>query len=337
MSVILGKLPEVPISTKDGANPYPVVLVFDNRLIARAGASVSADSEAPEGGMVAANLLTEFSYDKWRSDSVAARSLEPTPQIAVTWPLIFGGVTSIDWVSYHWSNILVPWRADLYHGDPAATGILLATTDWVNPVVRSEWEDFDYDDFPWILGPSDKRLAKMAAERRLASFYAFAEAVHNVDHVVFRFDVAEGTNGNDDFIQVALMLAGRMFQPAINMNRGTEIAPIDLSISRRTAAGVDTGVDREVQSELAFDLEQLTASEAQTVLFTDWVREQPKSARVFVYQEPPPEDRLRFYDGGAFVGVREAFSGVSVDEEPGQMGDILVAKSTNGIKIRETG
>ena len=332
MSIITtGKLPQVPISTKDGANPFPFVLVFDNRLIARAGASVSADSEAVEGDLAAGNLLTEYSDDPGRSDTIAG------PEIAVTYPLTLGGVTSIDWVSHHFSNILVPWRADLYHGDPAGGGELLATSDWVNPVVKSEWEDFDFDDFPWILGPSDQRLARMAAERRLSSFYAFAETVFNVDHVLRRFDVQGGGNGNDDFIQAALMFGGRMFQPSINMVNGTEIAPIDLSISRRNAAGADTGVDREIQSELALDLEQLTASEAQTVLFTDWVRTQPKSARIFVYQEPAPEDRLRFYDGGAFVGVREAFSGVSVDEEPGQMGDIFGAKATKGIKIRQTG
>lgn len=332
--LVFGNLPKVP--TLGGANPYPVIIVYDNRLIGRASTTVSADSTAVEGNMVAANLLTEYSFDYWRSDSVLTRSQQPTPEVAVTYSLTESAI--VNWLSYHWSNILVPWRADLYRGDPAAGGVLLHTTDWMHPVVKSEVEDFgSYDEFPWILGPSNRRITGMALDRQMMSFAMLDSPVYSVDHILWRFDVAEGVNGTEDFLQVGLMFAGLAFQPQINMSTGCQLSPIDLSISRRTAANVETGIDRATDVELTFALDYLTAHEAQTVLFQQWVRDQPKSARIFVYKEPAPEDRLRFYDGGAFIGTRETFDAVTVEEEPGEMGDVYVSKTVKGITIRQTG
>lgn len=330
--LVFGKLPVVP--SLGGANPYPLILVYDNRLISRAGTNAFADSEAVEGNMDAVNLGSEYSFDRWRSDSVLTRSLQTTPEIRVKF--VLGSFAVVDWVSYDWSNILVPWRADLYRGDPDSGGVLLDTTDWTHPVVKSEDSDFEYDDFPWILAPSDARLHGMAVNRQLSSFAMWSTPVYSVDHVLWRFDVTDGINGVVDFLQVALMFAGLTFQPFINAALGASLAPVDLSISRRTAAGVDTGIDRATLSEISFSLDQLTAHEAQTRLFTEWVREQPKSARIFVYKEPAPEDRLRYYDGGAFVGTRENFDGIAVDEEPGAMGGVWVSKAASGIKIQET-
>lgn len=330
--LVFGKLPRV--ASRSGPNPYPVILVFDNRLIGRAGSAVVADSEAIEGNMEATKLLTEFSFDRWRSGSLATVSQLPLPEVSVTFTL--DGMSTIDWVSYHWSNILVSWRADLYRGDPLAGGILLGTTDWTHPVVKSEDSDFTYDSFPWILGPSDDRLQRMARERQLSSFSHFAKPIYSVDHVKWRFDVRDGVNGVDDFLQCALIIAGCAFQPNINMAFGAKISPVDRSVSRETAAAVNTGIDRPTHSEVSFSLEYLTAYEAQTALFTDWVRGQPKNARIFVYKEPAPEERLRYYDGGAFVGVREAFEGISVEEEPGAMANVWIAKTASGIKIKQT-
>lgn len=320
---------ELPLARKD-----QVLTVFDNRLLARKSATVTADSESPEGNFPGAKLLSENRSDYWRSDSVFTRSQQPTPEVSLKFTL--GSSRDVDWVSYHWSNNNLPWRADFYMGDPDGPSTLLGTTDWMHPIVKSTLLDFAYDDFPWFLGPTDERISEMAVEMRLQSFAHLPSVLYGVDHIVIRFDVAEGENLGRDFIQVGLMFAGRAFQPTFNMSLGAALGPKDRSIKKRTAGGAAVGITRPTDAELSFVLDNLTDEEGLTQLFTNWVRREGSLARVFVYMEPASEKRLFFYDGGAFVGTLETFDTLAIDEEPGEMGGVFVAKNAKGIKIQET-
>ncbi len=324
--IVFGTLPQ---AQKDN-----VLIVFDNRLIQRKNTSVSADSEAPEGNMNAVNLLSENRSDFWRSDSVLTASQQPTPEISITYAM--SSPRAVDWLSYHWSNIHVPWRADLYRGDPAASGVLLHTTGWMHPIVKSEGTDFLYDTFPWRLGPTTEWIQQMAVEMRLQSFAHLSERVYGVDHVVWRFDVTDGQNGGRDFLQASLFFAGVAFQPHVNMSLGVTLVPVDRSVKRRTAGGAATGITRPTDSELVFVLDHLTDDEGMSQLFTDWVRREGALARVFVYKEPSAEKRIHFYDGGAFVGTLESFDALAIDEQPGEIADIFATKNVKGIKIQGT-
>lgn len=314
-------------------NPGVILIVFDNRLLGRKGATVLVDSQAPVGNMVADNLLSENRHAFWQSDSVLTRSMAPTPEMRIIFPL--GSSRTLNWVSHYWDNILLPWRADLYLGDPDAGGTLLHTTDWMHPVVHSSTEDFEYDDFPWMLQPTDERLLEMAADFRMQSFAHFAP-VSGVDHVLFRIDCEDGVNGVSDVIQVSNFTAATAFQPFFQVDLGVRGKPKDRSLRKRTAGGMETGISRRIGVELQFSLPNLTDTEGLLTIFTDWLRREPSLARVFVYLETELEKRLHFYDGFAFVGTLTQMDGIGVDEQPGEMGEILASKAAKTIKIEET-
>lgn len=312
-----------------------IILVFDNRLLGRKGTNVVASSEAPEGNLQAANLLTENRFDYWRSDSVLAASLLPTPEITLTFSISFGSATDVEWSSYHWSNNQLPWRDDYYDGDPDSSGTLLGTTDWMNPIVKSEPGDFFYAIFPWLLGPSAERISAMAQDMRLSSFSHLPSAIYGVTHIRRRFDCTAGTNGTVDFIQMSLPIAGRVFRPQINYSTGVKLGMIDHSIADWTAGGSAQGIKRPTDSELSFTLDTLDNREAFQLL-VEWVRGEGNLARVFVYQEPAADMRLHYYDGMTFVGVATEFSGLSIDEQPGELNSVFAEKNITGITIQET-
>lgn len=311
-----------------------LALLFENHLIGRWGATVTADSEDAAGKMPATNLLTENKHEPWRSGSVATRAAQPTPTIVVTFAL--PQPRAFDWISYAWSNNLLRWQGHFYAGDPGAGGELRGSSEWTAPVVRSDAADFELEDFPWALGPTDERLLELAADRRLNSFAHLTETLYGIDHVQLEFDAAEGSNGDDDFVQAALMFGGRLFQPAINVSLGAGINRVDRSEVRRSVSGAQGGVRRARHSEVELDLEQLTDDEGLTALFTEWLDRRGPFARVFVILETEPDKRRLHYDGGAFVGTVESFDAVGMDEEPGYMAGVFVTKNVNGVKIQET-
>jgi hypothetical protein len=321
-----GTLPQV--------QQHRALLLYDNRLLGRAGANVVADSTAEEGDYAAANLLTENQFDRWRSGSLAVVSAQPTPEVVLTWTL--GRPAAVDWVSYDRSNSLLPWRADLYQGVPGAGGALLATTGWTSPVVRSAPDDWLFDDFPWQTGPTDERIAQLAADARLASFAHLAAPVYGVTHVVLRFDASEGVNGTFDYLQVALPFAGLAFQPHINITRGAKLVPVVRSAVRRTQGGAVMGVRRRPGVEAELVLDHLTDGEGFELLSRLMLDGQAELARVFYYQETAAEHRRHFYDGQAFTGTVTAFEGLTLEDEEGELAGVLVPKSVKGVKIQST-
>jgi hypothetical protein len=322
---VLGALPRVHNERS--------ILVFDNRLLGRKQATVSADSVAEEGNFGASNLLSEFRSDAYRSGSVSERSAEVTPEIRVTFTL--GSPRDVDWLSYDWSNVMVPWRADLYRGNPASAGTLAANTGWMNPVVKAEASDFDHGTFPWSLGPSEERVRELCATMRMKSFCHLSSPVYGVTHVRFRFDVSDGANGLVDFLQVGLMYAARAFQPRINPSTGAKLVPVNRASVKRTASGAVTGLNRRPGQEVQFSLDHLTDDEGYRKMFMEMGEREGPLGRVFVYFETANDLRQHFYHGGAFTGTAETFDALSF-EEPGELDDVVVSKQVTGMKIQET-
>lgn len=307
-------------------------MLFRNWLIDREGATVSADSEVAVGP--ASNLLTESRSAFWRSGSLAERAAEATPEVRIDYNL--SRKRPVNLVVGTWWNLLVQWAVELYFGNPAAGGELLATSGWVNPIVRSEPDDFSFDEFPWEMGPSDERIESMAADPKLMSFWAFSSTVYGADYVRWRFDASLGANGAFDYLQASLLFAGVAFQPVFNMPLGTTIAPVNRSLKAYTAGGAAEGISRPSGRELTFALAHLSDEEALTQLLVEWEERQGYLARVFAYQEPERRKRRVFYDGGAYVGTLEGFDAVAIEQHEGYMGTHLDAKAVRAIKVART-
>ena len=215
-------------------------------------------------------------------------------------------------------------------------GELRATTGWVSPVVASEPGDFYFDDFSFAMRPSEERLLELSSDMRMSSFYQLATPVYGIDHVRFRFDVADGINGVADFIQIGLCFGGVLFQPFHNMSLGASIIPVDRSIKKRTATGASVGLQRPVGSEISIALPWLSDDEAVQQIYLEWLKREGSFARAFVSKENAPKKRRLFYDGGAFIGCLESIDAVEIDSHEGDVGGLVVAKSVKGIRIQET-
>src|SRR5262245_51324779 len=274
-----------------------VLLQFQNVLLGRRGAIVEASSEAAGGNMDVENLLTENRCDYWRGGSVATASAGTPPEISVTFAR---AACAVDFIAYNWSNNLLPWKYELYNGDPEGTGDLLAETDWISPIVQGEPADFPYETFPWTLRPSDERLLEMVAEMRLSSFWELKEPVYGVTHVRVIFDCREGANGDVDYIQTSLFFGGLAWSPHFNFQLGAGLSPVIRSEIRRTASRAKMGLRRTPGSEVTIALDHLSDEEALATLFAEWVRREGEFARVFISLENAPGKRRFFYDGGAF-------------------------------------
>lgn len=319
-----------------------VLLLYANQLInrdgVREGITVTSDSDDPSGLMDAENLLTEWKSDAWRSGSVATRAGAGTPEIVVTHAL--PSVQSFDFVGMDWSNLVdIPWRADLYAGDPDAAGVLQDTTDWCEPIVQSIAGDFPAGKVPSKLKPTDERIALMASLFRLKTFQTFAAPVTGVDHVRWRFDCTGATgNGAVDYIQASLFYGGLMFRPIVNYSLGTSITPVFRSKSRRSAGNAKVGLRRRLSRSFELDLEYLTDEESEE-LVTEWLQHEGEFARVFAWREPADAKRHLFYGfQGAFTGCAETFEGVAINWKGGvaEGSPVPLAKSIAGIRIEET-
>jgi hypothetical protein len=330
-ALTFGELPKV-------RNDLPVI-VYDNRLLARSAGltTVTADSEAVEGNFSASNLLDEWSFNKWRSGSVAARSLEPTPEIQLTFTLGDTPPEGIDWGSYGWSNNQCPWIRDYYDGDPDAAGVLLGSTGWMHPIVKATLADYEgLENPPLITGPTEREIEKMAVERQLSSFAHLPSRLYSVTHERWRFDVSSGTNGNDDFIQIAFAMSGRAFQPVLPLTSPPKLKPVRRSVRKDSASGVVSATERRTLIEKTFALPDMTAEQGQSRVFHDWILKQPDSARVLVYLQTCGEERARYYHGGAFIATVEAFDGVIIGKAPGAMSGYTINRDVPSIRLRET-
>ena len=304
-----------------------IILVYQNRLLGRENTTVMADSEAVEGNMVVSNVLTEYRDDFYQTGSVFSRSLEPTPHIRMTFNL--ARPRDIEWLSYHWSNNRLPWRAELRR-----SGALKASTPWTNPIVKADFDDFDYDEFPFETGPNDEKLGALAFDNRLSSFYHLPRAYYGIDQVDFIFNCEGGANGQFDYIESALFMAARTFQPEFNVTTGIIQTPHSRSIVSRTAGGVADGVTRPTSNGLKFTLQDLTSEEGYQ-LFEDWIVQLGELARVFVYPYTGGPERRNFYSS-SYIGTAAAFDGLLVDKEPGYLNGVYVSKTVKTIRIEGT-
>lgn len=319
------------------ARDYRFLLLYRNILLGRHGATVTADSEDPAGNTPASKLLTEWKVDAWRSGSVATRSGAGTPEFRIKH--VLAGAETIDFVALEWSNLQLPWRADLYAGDPDAAGTLLDSTDWTEPIVQSAAGDFaEYPGgvAPGKLQPTAAHLAELAADFRLKTFQTFAAPVAGVDHVVFRIDCTAGANGTVDYVQMSLPYAGLAWRPTFNPVFGPAIEPVFRSLARSSASGAYGGLGRRLHKACTISLELLSDDEV-SELTTDWLEREGEFARVFCWREPGEDKRRFFYDfQGAFTGIGKAFSGIGIEKPESATGGIVVAKTIEGIRIEET-
>lgn len=317
-----------------------MLLMYANHLVnrggVRSGVTVTADSEDAGGSMGASYLLTEWKADAWRSGSVATRSGAGTPEILITFAL--PTARTMDFVAIEWSNLRLPWRADLYAGDPDAAGVLVDTTDWTEPIVVAEAGDFPASQVPSALGPDAERVAELAALFRLKTFQTLATPATGVDHVRFRIDCTSGANGAVDYVQASLFYAGLRFHPFVNMDLGNAISPVSRSRINRTAGGAKAGISRPLHRRADLALSYLTEEEA-LELATDWMEREGEFARVFFWREPANDKRHLFYGfHGAYTGTGETFEGVTIDNlhAIAEGSTAPVTKAIKGIRIEET-
>ncbi|MBW8879626.1 MAG: hypothetical protein JF614_32235, partial [Acidobacteria bacterium] len=237
------------------------------------------------------NLLNEDLSAPWRSGSIAAVST-----VSVTWT--FNRVRPVDWLSFHKSNIRLPFKVELKD----ALGGSLAVSAWTEPVVLASLSDFPWDSLLWTLGPDAEWLEDATAEFMLDSFVTFPVGAYpSVKSVVLTFDTSSHTNDGSNFLQFALPMIGRRYRPSINMALGWSLPLIPRSEVVRTESGAKLGRTRSMQRSAAFELPQLgpeTPESGRIEVFrqvmTRFLVGRGELARIFFW--PEPSQRWLFYD-----------------------------------------
>jgi hypothetical protein len=272
---------------------FEIVLVFENYALASAGATVVASSSAPPSAEplmdhLTENLLLEDLSRAWRSGDVAEVKDE---EVSVDWSL--GESRSVDWVSFHRSNIRTPIKVELYRDPPTSGASPLFASDWIDPIVRGAVDDFTFDDFIFTLGPDELDLAIATSLYRLDSFVS-CPLTHGVRYVRARFDVGKGSNGDSSFLQFALPMISKAFRPEINILLDWSSGVSDRSVTRRLESGAKRGRRRTSTRDLSFDLGYLTRDEAFRRLYSGWARKAGVLGMAFAW--PEPSFRAYFYD-----------------------------------------
>jgi hypothetical protein len=287
----------MPTLTQTRFDSMEVLLTWENGLDGNLGTTIVASSSASTSADVRVSpspqhLLTEDLGTFWRSGSLVSETM-------VTLTFTLGEVTPVDIVELHRHNIRVPWRVSVYSQNPA-THSPLYTSDWVDPIVRAEMDDYTFDDFDWNLGPSPRQLTERTSLARLDSFILLDRLYSTVAWVIIEFDVSEPPESQVDWLQVAYPFAGRKWQPTINMILGHTFEAVDRSEIVRTSGNSVQGRRKQNHRAFGFSIPYLAEYEVLRRLISDLAMAKGQLGRIFVW--PKPQDRRLFYDS-AFVGT----------------------------------
>lgn len=267
----------------------PVLLVLENFALAEAGATIAASHYASEA-LGPENLLSPYFDRMLVTSSIASAIGKGETEMTVT--IAFDGPHRVNWLSLHRSNCQVPFRVELFKGDPASTPAAYQS-DWLSPIVRAGIGDFTWPDFAWYLGPTPAQVTRWAEDARLDHPVPLPETVAAVRYVRYTFDVSSGSNGGADEIELGFSFAAESFQPVIGALLGWDVSPVSRSTVRRTTGGALLGRRRVAGRRFGFVLEYLEMHELWEKALSDLVLEQGELARVFAW--PRPTDRRYFY------------------------------------------
>lgn len=291
-----------------------VLLVLENYALGVQGATVATTSPGP-GNLTVDNLLSDALDTAYRTETFKnGTTLLPgwSDGDVVRIRFALNASRDVDTVVLGHHNIRCPYRVLFYNADPAVAPPIY-TGAWTDPIVRASFEDFNYYDFSWTLGPSTAKLDSLKAAFELNSIYVTDERVLNATWMDLEFLV---TNFDTlalqaDYAQLSLVMLAKRFQPRVNVAYGWGLGVEDTSTVRRTEAGAKHGRQRARLKTFACDFGNLRPRPQVFDVLMAHMEDDGRGQLGRIFAWPEPRQRRYFYRQ-SFIGTAEEMGDVQL-------------------------
>lgn len=230
---------------------YNLALTLESWALAHHGTAVSATSSVESVAGLStlnqpsvAHLLSRRSELHWRSETISAGT-----DVHIVFD--FGQPRPVDAVVLAKTNLVEGEIFYTMHNAdplPLVGGSLgseaVVTSSVYQMTVQATPGDFTFDSFPWLTGPGEARLLELQAQRRLSTIVPGPSLVAARYLAITLRPWSSGTNGADDYFEVALPLPGRLWRPDRSMVYGWRITPTRPDRTIQTLAGNLDGYDQ---------------------------------------------------------------------------------------------